>query len=154
TLALAAANVADAQEPAADDAGERGSVIVFPKFVRGTLTLDNQTMPQTEIEVRVQCPRGAVCSENESVKIRFHWVCPGSDDVASKFVCKEAGFEISTRVNSKVSFNPEDPGLVAENPTASAPCPSGYLIGWVINSATNRPIKYDALSGEATLRDG
>src|SRR5207302_6840381 len=101
----------------------------------------------------VRCPRGGDCPESESVKIRFHWVCPGSDDIASKYVCKGAGFDIRTSVDGKVSFNPEDPNLSGNNPASSAPCPNGYLIGWVINPDTNRPIKYDGLSGGATLWD-
>jgi hypothetical protein len=152
-LSLGFPNFAEAEQSVTDVAEERGSVIVFPKFTRGTLTTDNQKWPMTEIEIRAQCPEGASCMVNEAVKVRFHWVCPASNDIAAKYVCKAAGFEISIPLNSKVSFNPEDPGVLGENPAASAPCPSGYLIGWVINSATNRPIKYDALSGAATLRD-
>jgi len=34
-----------------------------------------------------------------------------------------------------------------------APCSSGYLIGWVISPTTDRPIKYDGLTGTAVLRD-
>jgi hypothetical protein len=149
-LALGFPTFTEAQQSAADDAEERGSVIVFSKFMRGTLTMDNQKRPMTEIEVRAQCPQGVTCPENETVKIRFHWVCPGSAD---KSVCKAASFDISIPLNGSVSFSPEDRETLGENPAGSAPCPSGYLIGWVINSTTNRPIKYDALGGEATLRD-
>jgi hypothetical protein len=34
-----------------------------------------------------------------------------------------------------------------------APCPSGHLIGWVISPTTRRPIKYDALTGNAIRRE-
>jgi hypothetical protein len=153
-LALGFPIFATAQQLAADDGEEKGSVIVFPKFTRGTLTKDNQKWPMTEIEIGAQCPEGDTCQGDEAVKVRFNWVCPGSNDIDAKYVCKSAGFEISIPLNNKVSLNPEDPGVLGENRAASAPCPNGYLIGWVINSATNRPIKYDALSGAATLRDG
>src|SRR5205823_4305642 len=109
-----------------------------------------QSRSLTQIEVRAQCPQGAICTDNEAVKIRFHWVCPGSDDIASKYICKEAGFDINVSLNSTVSFTPED---ASENPAISAPCPRGYLIGWVVDRNSNRPIKYDALSGQAVLRD-
>ena len=44
-----------------------GSVIVFPKFQRGTVAVDGVTRPQTEIEVRARCPSGATCAEDEPV---------------------------------------------------------------------------------------
>jgi hypothetical protein len=154
-LAIACPNFAEAQQAGgAGEAEERGSVIVFPKFMQGMQRSNNENKPMTEIEVRAQCPRGAACTENEPVKIRFHWVCPGSDDIASKYICKEAGFEISLAPNSTVSFSPEDSSRVTENPAVSAPCPRGYLVGWVIDRSTSRPIKFDALSGQAILRDG
>jgi hypothetical protein len=53
-----------------------------------------------------------------------------------------------------VFFNPEDPKLEGTDPASAAPCPSGYLIGWVISPDTARPIKYDGLVGDATLRNG
>ena len=152
TLALVFPNIAEAEQSPTEDLEQRGSVIVFPKFMQGTLTIDNQKRPLTEIEVRAQCPRSATCPSSEPVKIRFHWVCPGSNDISTKFVCNASGFEISVPLDGKVSFNPEDPNL-AENRAASAPCPRGYLIGWVVDATTNKPIKYDALSGGATLRE-
>src|SRR5262245_482805 len=150
-FALALPNIAEAEQTPTEDVEQRGSVIVFPKFIQGALTIDNQKRPLTEIEVRAECPRNATCPNGEPVKVRFHWVCPGSNDIATKFVCKAAAFEISVPLNGKVSFNPEASNL-AENAAVSAPCPSGYLIGWVIDATTNRPIKYDALSGGVTLR--
>jgi hypothetical protein len=44
---------------------EPGSVIVFPKFTKGTVVVDGVTRPQTEIEVRARCPSGATCTEDE-----------------------------------------------------------------------------------------
>jgi hypothetical protein len=140
------------RSPSASD--EPGSVIVFPKFTKGTVTLGGVTTPQTEIEVRARCPNGAICPADEPVKVRFHWVCPGSEDIVAKYVCKESDFDVRLSANGKVSFNPEDPNLLGNSVGSVAPCPRGYLIGWVISPATQRPIKYDGLSGSAILRDG
>jgi len=152
-LAVAYSNYAEAQQAGTDEAEAWGSVIVFPKYIRGIQRSSNKDKPLTEIEVRAHCPRGATCNESEPVKIRFRWVCPGSEDIASKYICKDAGFEISVAPNSRVSFSPEDAGGPNENAAASAPCPRGYLIGWVIDRSTSRPLKFDALSGQAVLRD-
>ena len=100
-----------------------------------------------------RCPRGATCADNEPVKIRFHWVCPGSEDITSKYICKEASFDFLLSVNGNASFNPEDSQLPGNNSASVAPCPSGYLIGWVVDPKTARPIKYDGLIGRAVLRD-
>jgi hypothetical protein len=57
-------------------------------------------------------------------------------------------------VNGKLVFNPQGltgvqaPGHVK---VPEAPCDRGYLIGWVIDTS-DRPIKYDGLIGDATLR--
>jgi hypothetical protein len=157
TLALGAtmANFAQAQQAIPGTSEEAGSVLVFPKFVKGSVTVDGANRPQTEIEVRVQCPNAATCAKEEPVKIRFHWVCPGTSDKASNYVCSEADFDMGLSVNGKGSFSPDSPHP-PENAAgaAAAPCPSGYLIGWVINPDTERPIKYDGLTGSAILRDG
>jgi hypothetical protein len=153
TLGTTLPGFAQAPEPSSSVSEKLGSVIVFPKFIKGTVTVDGVTRPQTEIAIRAGCPSSATCSEDEPVKIRFHWVCPGSQDLAPKYVCKESDFEVRVTVDGKTSLNPEDPQLVGINPGSIAPCPRGYLIGWVINPITNRPIKYDALSGSAILRN-
>jgi hypothetical protein len=134
--------------------GEPGSVIVFPKFLKGTVAIDGVTRAQTEIEVRARCPQHVNCPEGEPVKIKFDWICPGSDDIAPKSVCKEAGFVVTLPVTTTASFNPDDPELMGNYRASIAPCPKGYLIGWVISPTTNRPIKYDGLTGSAILRDG
>jgi hypothetical protein len=144
---------ARAPEPPLSASAVGGSLIVFPKFVKGTVAVDGVTRPRTEIEVRARCPSGASCSGEESVKIRFHWVCPGSSEIAPKYVCRETDFDVVLSATGKASFNPEDPQLVGDNPGSIAPCPRGYLIGWVINPNTSRPIKYDGLTGAALLRD-
>jgi hypothetical protein len=152
-LAAAGATFAQTATPASSPPEEAGSVIVFPKFLRGTVAVDGVRRPQTEIEVRARCPSGATCPDDEAVKIRFHWVCPGSGELGSKYVCKESDFDVKVTVNAAASFNPEDPKLMGNTVGSVAPCPSGYLIGWVINSDTERPIKYDGLTGSAILRE-
>jgi hypothetical protein len=152
-LGMGMPSSAQAPQPTQTGADEPGSIIVFPKFTKGTAAVDGVTRPQTEIEVRAQCPRGATCPEDEFVKIRFHWVCPGSEDAGSEHICKEANFDVTLSLDGTASLNPEGPALQADNPAATAPCPSGYLIGWVIDPVTNRPIKYDGLTGTAILRD-
>jgi hypothetical protein len=134
--------------------GEPGSVIIFPKFLRGTVAVDGATRPQTEINVQAGCPSGAACPEDEPVKIKFHWICPGSPELAAKYVCKGSNFEVKLTVDGTASLNPEDPKLLENNVGSVAPCPRGYLIGWVIDPATERPIKYDGLTGSAILRNG
>jgi len=153
-LGMMPPSFAQTAEPSSSASEEPGSVIVFPKFTKGTVTVDGVTTPRTEIEVRARCPNGATCPAAEPVKVRFHWVCPGSEDIVSKYVCKESDFDVLLSANGKASLNPEDPNLLGNSVGSVAPCPSGYLIGWVISPATQRPIKYDGLSGSAILRDG
>jgi hypothetical protein len=155
-LALGAtmASFAQAQQTISGTSEGAGSVLVFPKFVKGSVAVDGATRPQTEIEVRVQCPNAATCTKDEPVKIRFHWVCPGNSDKASNYVCSETDFDVGLSVNGKSSFSPDGPQPSENAAGVAAPCPSGYLIGWVINPDTQRPIKYDGLTGSAILRDG
>jgi hypothetical protein len=155
TMALGAATPSFAQTPEATPAasGQTGSVIVFPKFVKGTLEVDGVPKARTEIEIQARCPSNTTCPVDEPIKIRFHWVCPGIDDISTKDICKESGFDISLSPNGKVVLNPENSTPARENPASSAPCPSGYLIGWVIDATTNQPIKYDGLTGSTILRD-
>ena len=154
TLRAAGPTFAQAPTPPSSAPDVAGSVIVFPKFQRGTVAVDGVTRPQTEIEVRARCPSGATCPEDEPVKIRFHWVCPASGELASKYVCRESDFDVRLLVNGSALFNPEDPKLLGNTLGSVAPCPSGYLIGWVINPDSERPIKYDGLTGSAILRQG
>src|SRR2546430_6287217 len=79
--------------PGASD--QPGSVVIFPKFTKGTSAVDGMTTPLTEIEVRARCPRDTICPEDQPVKVRFHWVCPGTDDISAKSTCKESGFDIT-----------------------------------------------------------
>ena len=72
-----------------------GSVIVFPKFVKGLVNVDGNTFSRTEIELGAVCPAGLVCPENTKVKVRLHWVCPGAEGANSN-ICSETNFEILT----------------------------------------------------------
>ena len=153
-LGLAMPILAQTPEITSGASEEPGSVLVFPKFQKGTAAVDGVVRAQTEIEVRARCPSGATCPEDERVKVRFHWVCPGGGEGTSKYVCKESDFDVRLSVNGTVSLNPEDPKLLENNAGTVAPCPSGYLIGWVISPRTGQPIKYDGLTGSAILRDG
>jgi hypothetical protein len=154
-VALGTAMPSFAQPPQTtpSDVEQPGSVVVFPKFTKGTVAADGVTRVATEIEVRAQCPRDTSCPEGEPVKVRFHWVCPGSEDISAKHICKDAAFTVVLSVGGKASFSPEDPGLAADVIAAAPPCSKGYLIGWVIDPTTDRPIKYDGLTGTVVLRD-
>jgi len=155
------------------DSQEPGSVIIFPKFAGNTfpgLALpEGPLAPITELEIGVVCPVGVICPEHEPVKIRFHWVCGTTEaDLAGSFVCPEVDFDVTATVWEKIVLVPDGapvggyisagaPGGVGPLPTKTvpaAPCPAGYLIGWVINPANDRPVKFDGLIGDAALRVG
>jgi hypothetical protein len=154
-LALAPPAFAQDRDPTLSDSQEPGSVIVFPKFIRGTVTVDGVATPQTEIEYTVQCPTVLEdsCPLHMPVMVRFHWVCPGSPTT-----CKETDFFIPSTVNEKVVLTPNGvpfPGVTSPGTGQLAPmseCPRGYLIGWVVNPTTLDPIRFDGLIGDAVLR--
>jgi hypothetical protein len=160
-LALAGAASAQVRSPTLNDATEPGSVIVFPKFLNAPpLTLpEGAAAPVTEIEVGVVCPKGVSCPEHEPVKIRFHWVCGTSEaDLAGSFICKETDFDVTATVFEKIVLVPDGTqqnGYASGLPTKTvpaAPCSGGYLIGWVITPASDSPIKFDGLIGDAVVR--
>jgi hypothetical protein len=155
-LALAAPAVADSSAPALNDATEPGSVIVFPKFVRGTQNVDGYLLPSTEIEVGVVCPIGQTCAEHQAIKIRFQWVCPSwESDIAHSFICKSNNFDVIGSVSDKIVFDTENLTITGSNSVSVAvpPCPMGYLIGWVINPSNDQPVAYDALVGDGVVRE-
>src|SRR5262249_23306723 len=89
------------------DSQEPGSVIVFPKFISGVVTIDGEVItPKTEFEIGVVCPKGQVCPENQKVKIKFHYVCGVSpaNAPANSFICRETEFQLTTIVNAKLVF--------------------------------------------------
>ena len=159
--ALALAMPAFAQRsPTLSDSQEPGSLIIFPKFINDvpvTTGGDNAVLPRTEIEIGVVCPPGTtptttVCFEHQTIKIKFHWVCPGSDDLTTKFICPETDFEIFASLNGKLAFSADGTPINSNSPRVPAPpCRNGYLIGWVVDNA-DRPIKWDGLIGDAVLR--
>jgi hypothetical protein len=155
--ALALATPAFATETPATtglaDPSTPGSVIVFPKFVKGTESVDGAPAEKTEIEVGVVCPKGVTCPEHQSVKIRFHWVCPSDQAFENKFICKENDFDVVTSMDGKVVFDPDGVTIAGSAPITvpAAPCKKGYLIGWVINTS-DQPIKFDGLIGDAVIR--
>src|SRR5215471_12932087 len=117
-VALASPAFAQYLDPRLADQSEPGSVIVFPKYVRGTVSVDGAPVEKTEIEVGVVCPNGQTptpdmadpplfCAEHTPVKIRFHWVCPSDQAFENKFICKENDFDVVTSINGKVVFNPD-----------------------------------------------
>jgi hypothetical protein len=154
-LALAMPAFANDRDPTLSDSQEPGSVIVFPKFIRGTVTVDGVVTPQTEIEYTVQCPTALedTCPLHQTVLVRFHWVCPGSPSI-----CRETDFFIPSTVNEKVVLTPNGvpfPGVTSPGAGQIAPraeCPRGYLIGWVVDPTTLQPIRFDGLIGDAVLR--
>ncbi len=83
-LALAAPAGAQVRSALLSDSQQPGSVIIFPKFMsNGAVSVDGVDLPRTEIELGVVCPPGvtpttSVCQEHQTIKVKAHWVCPGS----------------------------------------------------------------------------
>jgi len=134
-----------------NDSEAPGSVLLFHKFIRGTVTTADQgTQPKTQIEISVTCPKGFLCSDFQTVRMHAHWVCEGFES----FPCKVADFNLSSSVKGTLFFNPENvqPANVFSIPTPPCPSNGGYLIVWVID-AFGRPIKFDGLIGDAVIRN-
>lgn len=146
-LTLAIPAMAQVRPLTLSDSQEPGSVIVFHKFIKGEVSLNGDSVPRTEIEVGVVCPKGAVCEQEQDVKIRFHWVCPADQTFENKYICKEVDFDAEVTVNGKLVFNPNG------GKYPPPPCDRGYLIGWVIHEDTFAPIKFDGLIGDAVIRE-
>src|SRR5438552_1606721 len=75
-----------------NDSEQPGSVLVFPKFIRGTIndTVSGQAVHAvTEIEISAVCPKNATCDANQAVFLRAEWVCPE---------CAESSFDLKTTV--------------------------------------------------------
>src|SRR6516225_11559536 len=141
-LVLAAPAFAQVRPTTLSDSQEPGSVIVFPKFIQGTVALpEGGTASVTELEIGVVCPKGVICPEHEPVKIRFHWVCgTGEFNLAGSFVCRETDFDVTATVWEKIVLVPIGSFAgVSTKTVPAAPCFNGYLIGWVINPANDQP---------------
>src|SRR6266404_2245984 len=100
TVAPAAAGVPVVDRGALNDSQEPGSVLVFPKFRSGTVnTPDQGTIPITEFEISVACPKGSAgtpdCAFQKPVFLRAHWVCRGDSDTG---ICQETDFDLMTTV--------------------------------------------------------
>ena len=131
------------------DPNEPGSVLVFPKFVRGTVAAG---VPATEIEISAHCPRDLQpCAvPGTSVRLMGHWVCPGD----ASGLCRENNFIFTTTVEGTVSFSTEASSVGVNFSTVKVPappCPEGYLIVWAVDTR-NRPIRFDGLVGDAVVR--
>ena len=128
-----------------------GSMIVFPKFTRGTVIVDGVEAPATEIAVRVVCPMNTTCAEGQQMRVRAEWVCPGS---ATNPVCAGRAFEFDVVINGTVAFDPENIALPGSDPlpVLVPPCQRGYLIAYAIDG-DGRPIKWPGLGGVAVLRE-
>src|ERR1700680_2246421 len=85
------------------DPTEPGSLLVFPKFIRGTVATG---VPATEIEISVHCPIDLqpCVVPGTNVRLLGHWVCPGQFGTQ---ICKENNFIFTTTVEGTVDFNPE-----------------------------------------------
>jgi hypothetical protein len=163
-LALATPALAQVRPTTLNDSQEPGSVIVFPKFLQGSVTLpEGGTAPITELEIGVVCPKGVICPEHEVVKIRLHWVCGATEaDAATSFVCKETDFDLTATVFEKIVLTPNGETISTYasglpnhfSPGANCPQGGGYLIAWVITPLSDTPIKFDGLIGDAHLRPG
>src|SRR6516165_5963094 len=156
-IAQSTATLSDAQQP--------GSVIVYPKFINelfnggSPIIVDGVSVPQTEIEIGAVCPPafvagGGFCAEHQPIKIRFHWVCPGTEGMNSN-ICREEDFDVNITVPGKLAFSANGLAINLNSPplVPAPPCARGYLIGWVINPANDLPIKFDGLVGNAVIRN-
>jgi len=129
-----------------------GSAIVFPKFIRGSVMIDGSMSPATEISISVGCPF-ASCPDDQQVRIRAHWVCPGSQSLNTSFICRETGFEFTVPVRGMAVFNPDGAAVSwhIPVPVPIAPCPRGFLIAYVVDDF-GQPIRFNALTGVVRLR--
>jgi len=156
-IAQSTATLSDAQQP--------GSVVVYPKFINelfnggSPIIVDGVSVPQTEIEIGAVCPPafvagGGFCAEHQPVKIRFHWVCPGTEGMNSN-ICPEEDFEVNITVPGKLAFSANGLAINLNSPplVPAPPCARGYLIGWVISPTNDLPVKFDGLVGNAVIRN-
>ena len=149
------------------DSEQPGSLLVFPKFNKGTVTTANQgKLPRSEFEISVVCPTAlrpangdpACATSGQFVYLHAAWICGGQES-AFPDVCEEKDFVIRTTVNASLYFSPTSAadmvnlGLLATPvPETALPlCDRGYLVVWVVDVNGN-PIKFDGLIGDAILR--
>jgi hypothetical protein len=166
-LALATpalAQVVETDPPGLADPAQPGSVIIWPRFVAGTVnvfpgTAGAFTAAKTLIELGAVCPAAAApCADNQTIHVRLHWVCPPA---TGSTVCNETDFTVpityGTSSAGKITFNPSavpNPGASDYNGSTIvpiAPCPRGYLIGYAVDQF-DRPVKFDGLIGDTVQR--
>ena len=152
-LGLAVPGFAQAPETTPGASEQAGSVIVFPKFIKGTVAVNGVTKAQTEIEIRAQCPSGATCPEDEVDKDQVSLGLPRNVRQGFQLRVQRDRLRCYASGQWQGLVQPRKPQPPENNVGAVAPCASGYLVGWVINPDTERPIKYDGLTGSALLRD-
>jgi hypothetical protein len=161
-LALATPAVAGDSSPTLAQPNEPGSVIVWPRFETGSVNVFPGTAGQ------FQAPKTLIelgnTSNSDNVTVHLEWVCPGATNGELASVCASEDFFVKLTPNQKVTFNPSGiaspiPSDYNETtssgniiPVPTAPCPRGYLIGWVVNSSL-QPTANDVLVGDAVLRD-
>jgi len=153
---------------------EPGSVLIFPKFLTGTVDSgDGTRLPRSAFEISVVCPPGTdvtlpVCTnppltagagKPATVYLKAKWVCPPATSNPADTFCAEKDFTLTTTVNGTLWINPENiPGTgVAQTgpgPVVATPlCPQGFFIVWVVNNLTDlTPISFNGLLGDAVLR--
>jgi hypothetical protein len=166
-LGLAAPVLAGPVDGEVNNAEIPGSVIVFAKFIKGSVEVGGEKLPKSEFNISVTCAAGQVCAEGAGVKLLGRWVCPGDQDPRKKFICKENDFELTTTVKATITFGAvaqnSIPGTVGTTGTTARrsvpapPCDRGFLILWVVSTADGdapKAIKNDALLGHAILRHG
>jgi len=164
------------------DPSEPGSIIVYQKFQRGFVTVD-QGLPGQSGQPRSLIELGAVCPSDDDecgvdikvVRVNFHWVCPPQpDNAGARFaangggICVENDFFVNLTINGKVWFSPEGGTTSGDFPgqiVPQAPCGRGYLIGFVTNigrlegdntavfTNTDAPVRFDGLIGDAIMRN-
>jgi len=156
--------------PGLADPSQPGSVLVYPKFVTGTVPAQSDAgafvAAKTLIELGAVCPADlAPCPDNSILRVHFHWVCPGVQIGQQTSVCSENDFNVVITYGAssagKVTFNPGNGTGTIGNPVGTdyngstivpiAPCPRGYLIGYAVNNL-DRPIRFDGLIGDAVQR--
>jgi hypothetical protein len=149
------------------DPSQPGSVLVWPKFTTGTVsvfpgTAGAFTAAKTLIELGAVCPAAAApCADNQTIHVHLHWVC--GPTAAGSTVCPETDFNVQltygTSSAGKITFNPAGvtgPGASDYNGSTIVPIPPtgcirGYLIGWAVDNF-DRPVKFDGLFGDSVQR--
>jgi hypothetical protein len=157
-LALATPALAgsDSSSPVMNDPSQPGAVIVWPKFQTGSVnvfpgTAGQFSAAQTLIEL--------ANVGGTDVTVHMEWVCPGKTVGEIPSVCSAVDFLVPLTANQKVTFNPSGvvnpiPSDYNETvgpliPVPPAPCPRGYLIGWVVSPTSGNQ---NVLVGDAVVR--